>query len=86
MLNTQLFNGLRLALNINGIHNCEYYSLSSALKFGDFIINKFTPESITRIKTAQKHIIVIDNFNNYYDVKLKEKNVSVNLNNPNRYF
>ena len=28
-------------------------------------------------------IFVIDNFNDYYDVRLKEKNVSVNLNNPN---
>ena len=28
-------------------------------------------------------IIVIDNFNDYYDVSIKEKNVSVSLNNPN---
>ena len=28
-------------------------------------------------------IIVFDNFNDYYDVRLKEQNVSVNLNNPN---
>ena len=27
-------------------------------------------------------IIVIDNFNNYYDPKLKEQNVNVNLANP----
>ena len=33
------------------------------------------------IKEGNK-IIVIDNFNDYYDVSLKEKNVSVNLNNP----
>ena len=28
-------------------------------------------------------IFVIDNFNDYYDVRLKERNVSVNLENPN---
>lgn len=28
-------------------------------------------------------VFVIDNFNDYYDVRLKEKNVSVNLDNPN---
>lgn len=28
-------------------------------------------------------VFVIDNFNDYYDIRLKEKNVSVNLDNPN---
>lgn len=28
-------------------------------------------------------IVVVDNFNDYYDVKIKEQNVSGNLNNPN---
>ena len=29
------------------------------------------------------NVIVVDNFNDYYDVKLKEKNVAANINNPN---
>ncbi len=29
------------------------------------------------------HIVVVDNFNDYYDVRLKEKNISANINNPN---
>ena len=28
-------------------------------------------------------VFVIDNFNDYYDIRLKEKNISVNLDNPN---
>lgn len=63
-LNQQLFKGLICALRTNGIHNCEFYSLSSDLKFkfdNDTTItfNKFTKDSIERIKSAQKHIIVI---------------------------
>ena len=36
-----------------------------------------------RLIKENNKIIVIDNFNDYYDVRLKEENVSVNMDNPN---
>ena len=35
-----------------------------------------------RLLNEGNKIIVLDNFNDYYDVKLKEQNVGVNINNP----
>ena len=36
-----------------------------------------------RLLTEGNKIIILDNFNDCYDIKLKEKNVGINLNNPN---
>ncbi len=35
-----------------------------------------------RLLSAGHDIVIVDNFNDYYDVSLKEKNISANLNNP----
>lgn len=35
-----------------------------------------------RLLSVGHDVVVVDNFNDYYDVSLKEKNVSANLNNP----
>ena len=35
-----------------------------------------------RLLSVGHDVIVVDNFNDYYDVSLKERNVSANLNNP----
>ena len=35
-----------------------------------------------RLLSVGHDVVVVDNFNDYYDVSLKERNVSANLNNP----
>ncbi len=39
-----------------------------------------------RLLNNGEKVVVIDNFNNFYDTSFKEKNISINLNNPNYKF